>query len=169
MVDVRVICAIGKHGQLGLNGRLPWEGNPGTEYKADVQRFFALTRGHVVIAGPRTIASFPDWARSERTLVEIHSADEPDAILKSYCVRCLCRRWPASLEGLCASDPPLGRDAPSLRWRSRSVFRSELVVRRVAFRIAVVGPATDRVIGAIVYFRTLVLAPTRSALPKRAL
>ena len=70
MVDVRVICAIGKHGQLGLNGRLPWEGNPGTEYKADVQRFFALTRGHVVIAGPRTIASFPDWARSERTLVE---------------------------------------------------------------------------------------------------
>jgi dihydromethanopterin reductase len=87
MVDVRVICAIGKHGQLGLNGRLPWEGNPGTEYKADVQRFFALTRGHVVIAGPRTIASFPDWARSERTLVEIHSADEPDAILKSYCDR----------------------------------------------------------------------------------
>ena len=81
MVDVRVICAIGKQGQLGLNGRLPWEGNPGTEYKADVQRFFALTRGHVVIAGPRTIASFPDWARSERTLVEIHAADEPDAIL----------------------------------------------------------------------------------------
>jgi hypothetical protein len=30
------------------------EGNLGTEYKADVQRFFALTRGHVVIAGPRT-------------------------------------------------------------------------------------------------------------------
>ena len=26
MVEVRVICAIGKHGQLGLNGRLPWEG-----------------------------------------------------------------------------------------------------------------------------------------------
>ena len=23
MVDVRVICAIGKHGKLGLNGRLP--------------------------------------------------------------------------------------------------------------------------------------------------
>ena len=40
-----------------------------------------------MIAGPRTIASFPDWARSERTLVEIHAADEPDAILKSYCDR----------------------------------------------------------------------------------
>src|ERR1700732_1226813 len=25
--------------------------------------------------------------RSERTLVEIHSADEPDAVLKSYCDR----------------------------------------------------------------------------------
>jgi hypothetical protein len=67
MVDVRVICAIGKLGQLGLNGRLPWEGNPESEYKADVRRFFALTRGHVVIAGPRTIASFPDWARSDRS------------------------------------------------------------------------------------------------------
>ena len=87
MVDVRVICAIGKQGQLGLNGRLPWEGNPGTEYKTDVQRFFALIRGHVVIAGPRTITSFPDWARSDRTLVEIHAADELDAILKRYCDR----------------------------------------------------------------------------------
>ena len=86
MVDVRVICAIGKQGQLGLNGRLPWEGNPGTEYKADVQRFFALTRGHVVIAGPRTIASFPDRLVL-KTLVEIHAADEPDAILKRYCDR----------------------------------------------------------------------------------
>jgi dihydromethanopterin reductase len=65
MVDVRVICAI--LGQLGLSGRLPWESNPESEYKADVRRFFALTRGHVVIAGPRTIASFPDWARSDRS------------------------------------------------------------------------------------------------------
>jgi dihydromethanopterin reductase len=163
-------CAIGKHGQLGLNGRLPWEGNPGTEYKADVQRFFALTRGHVVIAGPRTIASFPDWARSERTLVEIHSADEPNAILKSYCDRVvyvgggppvwnayahLIRHWDVTR---------LPYDGEADRY-----FDPELVVRRVALRIAVVGPATDPVKGAIVYFRTPVLAPTHSALPKRAL
>ena len=39
-------------GQLGLNGRLPWEGNKGREYVADVARFFDMTRGHVIIAGP---------------------------------------------------------------------------------------------------------------------
>jgi dihydromethanopterin reductase len=87
MVDVRVICAIGKHGQLGLNGRMPWEGNPGREYNADVERFFALTRGHVVIAGPRTFASFPDWARHDRALVEIHASDKPLTIVERYADR----------------------------------------------------------------------------------
>jgi dihydromethanopterin reductase len=84
MADVRVICAIGKRGQLGLNGRLPWEGNSGAEYKADVARFFALTRGHVLIAGPRTIASFPDWARPRMTLVEVRSTHKPEEILARY-------------------------------------------------------------------------------------
>jgi dihydromethanopterin reductase len=84
MADVRVICAIGKHGQLGLNGRLPWEGNPGVAYRADVQRFFALTKGHVVIAGPRTFASFPVWARRDRMVMEIHASDDPRKILEKY-------------------------------------------------------------------------------------
>ncbi len=84
MTDVRVICAIGKRGQLGLNGKLPWEGNPGAEYKADVERFFALTRGHVLIAGPRTIGSFPPWAFAQMTLVEIHASDEPRAVLARF-------------------------------------------------------------------------------------
>jgi dihydromethanopterin reductase len=84
MADVRVVCAIGKRGQLGLHSRLPWEGNRGAEYKADVARFFAMTRGHVLIAGPRTIASFPDWARPQMTLVEIRSTDEPEKILARY-------------------------------------------------------------------------------------
>ncbi len=84
MADVRVICAIGKRGQLGLHGRLPWEGNPGADYKEDVARFFALSRGHVLIAGPRTIASFPDWARPRMTLVEIRSTDKPEEVLARY-------------------------------------------------------------------------------------
>lgn len=84
MADIRVICAIGKRGQLGLHGLLPWEGNPGAEYKEDVARFFALTRGHVLIAGPRTIASFPDWARPRMTLVEIRSTDKPEEVLARY-------------------------------------------------------------------------------------
>jgi dihydromethanopterin reductase len=87
MADVRVICAVGKRGQLGLNGRLPWEGNRGAEFKADVQRFFALTRGHVIIAGPKTVASFPAWAHSDRTIVEIRSSEPPESVIARYSQR----------------------------------------------------------------------------------
>jgi dihydromethanopterin reductase len=84
MGAVRVICAIGRRGQLGLAGGLPWEGDPGREYKADVARFFDLTKGHVLIAGPRTIASFPEWARAGRTLIVVRSTDEPKAVLERF-------------------------------------------------------------------------------------
>mgnify|MGYP006354420591 FL=1 len=67
------MCATGLRGQLGLNGRLPWEGNKGREFVADVARFFDVTRGHVIIAGPRTIASVPAFAYEDRTIVEIRS------------------------------------------------------------------------------------------------
>jgi dihydromethanopterin reductase len=56
MPDIRDMCAIGWRGQVGLNGRMPWEGAKGPEYSADVQRFFALTRGHVILLGPGPIA-----------------------------------------------------------------------------------------------------------------
>ena len=65
---VRVICAIGRSGQLGLNGHLPWEGNRDREFVADVERFFEITRGHVLMAGPKTIGSVPDFARADREL-----------------------------------------------------------------------------------------------------
>ena len=63
MADVRSMCAVGQRGQLGLNGRLPWEGNKGREYVADVARFFDMTRGHVIIAGPTTVGSRDVLAR----------------------------------------------------------------------------------------------------------
>ena len=72
-IEVRAMCAIGLRGQLGLNGRLPWEGNEGWEFQADVARFFDLTRGHVLIAGPVTVASIPPLAYRHRTIVEIRS------------------------------------------------------------------------------------------------
>jgi hypothetical protein len=37
MPDIRAMCAIGRRGQLGLNGRMPWEGAKGPEYAADVR------------------------------------------------------------------------------------------------------------------------------------
>jgi dihydromethanopterin reductase len=84
MSDVRVICAIGQSGQLGLRGQLPWEGAKGTDYVADVERFFALTRGHVLLAGPKTFRSFPDFAFKNRTIVEIRSNLAPAEALAAY-------------------------------------------------------------------------------------
>ena len=58
---VRSMIAIGQSGQLGLNGVLPWEGNTSPEYVADVARFFDMTRGHVLLAGPKTIGAVPEF------------------------------------------------------------------------------------------------------------
>ena len=87
MTDVRAICAIGQRGQLGLVGRMPWEGARGREYVADVARFFEVTRGHVLLAGPRTAASVPDFARKERTVVVVRSGERPEDVLAQYAGR----------------------------------------------------------------------------------
>jgi dihydromethanopterin reductase len=84
MADIRSIIAIGQSGQLGLNGRLPWEGNQGREYKADVARFFDMTRGHVLIAGPTTIGAVPDWAYRDRTIFEIRSHMDPEEVFAKF-------------------------------------------------------------------------------------
>jgi dihydromethanopterin reductase len=84
MTDVRSMCAIGQRGQLGLDGRLPWEGNRGREYVADVQRFFDMTRGHVLVAGPKTTSSVPDWAQVDRTVVTIRSSDRPEEVIARF-------------------------------------------------------------------------------------
>lgn len=84
MPDVRAMCAIGRRGQLGLGGRMPWEGEEGPEYVADVQRFFDVTRGHVLMAGPRTCDSVPAFAREDRTIVVIRSGDDPAAMIARF-------------------------------------------------------------------------------------
>jgi dihydromethanopterin reductase len=84
MPDVRVMCAIGRRGQLGLDGRLPWEGERGAEYRADVARFWEMTRGHVIVMGPRTRRSVPDFAYEHRTIVEIRSSDVPAEVLARF-------------------------------------------------------------------------------------
>jgi dihydromethanopterin reductase len=82
--EVRAMCAIGLSGQLGLKGRLPWEGNKGWQYQADVARFFDLTKGHVLIAGPATVASIPPLAYNHRTIVEIRSHMDPAEVLARF-------------------------------------------------------------------------------------
>ncbi len=87
MPDVRSICAIGQRGQLGLNGELPWEGNPGQEYREDVARFFEITNGHVLIAGPKTIGAVPKAMHGQMELCVIRSKDDPEDVLSRYSER----------------------------------------------------------------------------------
>lgn len=51
MSDIRMIAAIGKRGQLGLDGRLPWSNEVG-----DLPWFKEQTVGHIVIIGSKTIS-----------------------------------------------------------------------------------------------------------------
>ena len=82
--DVRSICAIGVRGQLGLHGLLPWEGSKGAAFVADVERFFEVTRGHVLVAGPKTIAAVPRFAYADRTIEVIRSTDRPEDVIARY-------------------------------------------------------------------------------------
>jgi dihydromethanopterin reductase len=43
-----------------------------------------MTRGHVIVAGPRTVASIPEWARASRTVVEIRSSMMPEEVLGRF-------------------------------------------------------------------------------------
>ena len=84
MPTVRAMCAIGRRGQLGLGGTMPWEGTREREYVADVERFFDMTRGHVLVMGPRTYKSVPRFAFEDRTIVEICSSDAPADVLARF-------------------------------------------------------------------------------------
>lgn len=84
MADVRSMCAIGLSGQLGLHGQMPWEGDRRGEFQADVARFFEMTRGHVLLAGPRTVASVPAAAFADRTIVAIRSAEAPQEVISRF-------------------------------------------------------------------------------------
>lgn len=84
MPYVRAMCAIGQRGQLGLNGQLPWEGHKGAEYKEDVARFWLKTRGHVIMAGPKTYHSIPEFAHAERTIVELRSHMTPEEAIARF-------------------------------------------------------------------------------------
>jgi dihydromethanopterin reductase len=84
MTLVRAMCAIGRRGQLGLRGRLPWEGDKDPEYAADVRRFWDETCGHVLLAGPVTARSIPSFARGNRMIVELRSHMAPENILARF-------------------------------------------------------------------------------------
>jgi len=84
MSIVRSMCAIGLSGQLGLLGRLPWEGRTEQSFSDDVSRFFDLTRGHVLLVGPATKASIPSFAYEDRSIVEIRSTMTPEEVIRAF-------------------------------------------------------------------------------------
>lgn len=84
---VRSIIAIGQSGQLGLHGVLPWEGNPGRTFVEDVARFFEITKGHVLLAGPKTISAVPPFAFEDRTIAVLRSHEKPEDVLARYAGR----------------------------------------------------------------------------------
>jgi Ion channel len=63
---------------------MPWEGNADPEYMADVSRFFEVTRGHVLICGPKTFASIPDFVHADRTTFELRSWMRPAEVLARF-------------------------------------------------------------------------------------
>lgn len=81
---IRCICAIGASGQLGLDGLLPWEGCQDQPFVDDVNRFFEVTRGHVLLAGPKTIGAVPAFAYKDRTIGVIRSTMKPQDVLAAY-------------------------------------------------------------------------------------
>ena len=84
MPYVRAMCAIGQRGQLGLHGHLPWEGYKDAEYREDVANFFRVTRGHVLLAGPRTARAVPEYERRFMTVVELRSHMDPEKTLAQF-------------------------------------------------------------------------------------
>ncbi|WP_181700687.1 diacylglycerol kinase [Chthonobacter albigriseus] len=84
MADVRAMLAIGMQGQLGNHGVLPWEGNTDPAFVEDVERFFELTRGHVLIAGPVTARSVPDWAKRDLEVFELRSHMAPEDVIARF-------------------------------------------------------------------------------------
>jgi dihydrofolate reductase len=56
MTDIICMAAIGKSGQIGLDGKLPWP-----REKGDLPWFREQTMGGVLIMGVRTISSLPKW------------------------------------------------------------------------------------------------------------
>lgn len=76
MADIRMICAVGESGQIGLNGMLPWGHDIG-----DLSWFREQTMGHVVLMGHRTRNAI--GALHGRTVLGWDGISAPESVIKS--------------------------------------------------------------------------------------
>src|SRR6218665_1669776 len=79
--SINLIAAIGKNGQLGLNGELPWKDSedPAVQARAaaDMRFFKRSTHGCVIVVGHNTYVELCQgkhpvhyWNKTDRVLVE---------------------------------------------------------------------------------------------------
>ena len=73
---ITAVVAIGRRGQLGLNGELPWHD------KEDMKWFREYTAGKVVIVGSATAKKLPELPG--RIVVVWHRGMHPSELVKQY-------------------------------------------------------------------------------------
>jgi len=86
---IHLIAAIGLHGQIGLNGKVPWHGLPqyAEQTRLDLAEFSRLTGGGTMVMGRVTAGSLPlTLLRSgnlegNRRLAVWHRNDDPAQFL----------------------------------------------------------------------------------------
>jgi hypothetical protein len=83
----------------------------GSEYTADVHRFFELTREQVILLGPRTYRSISTFAHEDRTVVAIRSSEQPPDVIVRYPDRVI---YIGGGPPVWTAYPPLGHHAASL-------------------------------------------------------
>lgn len=78
MRKLELIAALGRQGQLGLNGKLPWH------LPSDLRHFKKVTQGCVLVMGRKTFSSLPGLlpGRHHLVLSRQHHLFEPTPFLK---------------------------------------------------------------------------------------
>jgi len=76
---INLIAAVGKSGQIGNNGRLPWRDSE------DLKWFREMTMGGVVVVGHRTHRTLPDLD-GRKVIIDRRNVEVPDmiALLKEF-------------------------------------------------------------------------------------
>lgn len=73
---VNLIAAVGRRGQLGLNGTIPWHDS------SDFKWFKKMTMNQVVVMGQKTVATLPPLPGRE--VFTMTSSMTPEQILKHF-------------------------------------------------------------------------------------
>lgn len=74
--DVVLIAAVGRSGQLGLDGSIPWRDT------ADLARFRSVTMGHVLVVGRRTAESLPHLPG--RSIHVMSRGETPEEVIQRW-------------------------------------------------------------------------------------